>query len=181
MLQDVVVRGHCAAGLATLDLYRDEDLFARALKLEPVFEEAVHGLKSAARVGDIRNIGLAAGIDIEPDPKAPGLRGYDAMRRAFAEEDMVMHVMVDGMGVHRTVSDIGGFGWRYNDFPGEYYHMAPRFSGGGCRLRLTGCASFAVIARKGVLRSPREATCPSIASRFFCEDANHVILHHHFP
>ena len=25
----------CAAGLATLDLYRDEDLFERAAKLEP--------------------------------------------------------------------------------------------------------------------------------------------------
>src|SRR5262249_32808470 len=30
----------CAAGLATLDLYRDEDLFARAKKLEPVWAEA---------------------------------------------------------------------------------------------------------------------------------------------
>ena len=27
----------CAAGLATLDLYRDEDLFARAKKLEPLW------------------------------------------------------------------------------------------------------------------------------------------------
>src|SRR5207244_8204446 len=31
----------CAAGLATLDLYRDEDLFARAKKLEPVWADAV--------------------------------------------------------------------------------------------------------------------------------------------
>jgi len=85
----------CAAGLATLDLYRDEDLFARAKTLEPVFEEAVHSLKSAPRVVDIRNAGLAAGIDIEPDPQAPGLRGYDAMRRAFAEENMVIRVSGD--------------------------------------------------------------------------------------
>jgi len=85
----------CAAGLATLDLYRDEDLFARAKKLEAAFEEAVHGLRSAPRVIDIRNAGLAAGIDIEPDPQAPGLRGYDAMRRAFADEDMVIRVSGD--------------------------------------------------------------------------------------
>jgi beta-alanine--pyruvate transaminase len=85
----------CAAGLAALDLYRDEDLFARAKKLEPVFEAAVHSLKSAARVVDIRNCGLAAGIDIEPDPAAPGLRGYEAMRRCFAEEDMVIRVSGD--------------------------------------------------------------------------------------
>jgi beta-alanine--pyruvate transaminase len=82
----------CAAGLATLDLYAQEDLFARARKLEPVFEEAVHTLKSASRVIDIRNVGLAAGIDIEPDANAPGRRGYDAMRRAFADENMVIRV-----------------------------------------------------------------------------------------
>ncbi len=85
----------CAAGLATLDLYRDEDLFARARKLMPAFEEAVHSLKSAPRVVDIRNCGLAAGIDIEPDPNAPGLRGYDAMRRAFFDENMVIRVSGD--------------------------------------------------------------------------------------
>ena len=85
----------CAAGLATLDLYRDEDLFARARKLEPLFEEAVHGLKSASRVIDIRNAGLAAGIDIEPDPAAPGLRGYEAMRLAFEDENLVIRVSGD--------------------------------------------------------------------------------------
>jgi beta-alanine--pyruvate transaminase len=85
----------CAAALATLDIYRDEDLFARAKKLEKTFEDAVHGLKSAPRVIDIRNLGLAAGIDIEPDSQAPGLRGYEAMRRAFAEEDMVIRISGD--------------------------------------------------------------------------------------
>ena len=37
----------CAAGLATLDLYRDEGLFERARKMERVLEEAVHSLKGA--------------------------------------------------------------------------------------------------------------------------------------
>jgi beta-alanine--pyruvate transaminase len=82
----------CAAGLATLDLYRDEGLFERAQKMEHVLEEAVHSLKGAPFVSDIRNCGLAAGIDIEPDPKAPGRRGYDAIRRAFHDEDMVIRV-----------------------------------------------------------------------------------------
>jgi len=50
----------------------DENLFTRARKLETVFEEAVHSLKGAPRVIDIRNCGLAAGIDIEPDASAPG-------------------------------------------------------------------------------------------------------------
>jgi beta-alanine--pyruvate transaminase len=82
----------CAAGLATLDLYRDEGLFERAKKMERVLEEAVHSLKGAPFVNDIRNCGLAAGIDIEPDSKAPGRRGYDAIRRAFREQDMVIRV-----------------------------------------------------------------------------------------
>ncbi|MEI9932500.1 MAG: aminotransferase class III-fold pyridoxal phosphate-dependent enzyme [Rhizomicrobium sp.] len=85
----------CAAGIAALDLYRDENLFTRARKLETVFEDAVHSLKGAPRVIDIRNCGLAAGIDIEPDSHAPGLRGYDAMRRAFFDENMVVRVSGD--------------------------------------------------------------------------------------
>lgn len=82
----------CAAGLATLDLYRDEGLFARARKLESVFEEAVHSLKGAPFVTDIRNCGLAAGIDIEPDANAPGRRGAEAIARAFHDQNMVVRV-----------------------------------------------------------------------------------------
>ncbi len=82
----------CAAALATLDIYRDEDLFAHAKAMEPVLEAAVHGLKGARFVTDIRNAGLAAGIELEPDPAAPGRRGLDAIRLAFAEENMVVRV-----------------------------------------------------------------------------------------
>ena len=85
----------CAAGIASLDLYRDENLFTRARKLETVFEDAVHSLKGAPRVVDIRNCGLAAGIDIEPDANAPGLRGYDAMRRLFFDENIVVRISGD--------------------------------------------------------------------------------------
>ncbi len=85
----------CAAAHATLDLYRDEDLFARARKMEPVLEAAVHDLKGAPFVSDIRNVGLAAGIDLEPDPAAPGRRGYDAMRRCFADENLVVRISGD--------------------------------------------------------------------------------------
>ena len=82
----------CAAGLATLDVYRDDGLFERARKLEPLFEEAVHSLKGAPFVADIRNCGLAAGIDIEPDASAPGRRGFEAIARAFHDQDMVVRV-----------------------------------------------------------------------------------------
>jgi len=58
----------CAAGLATLATLRNDDLFARARNLERVLEEAVHELKGAPHVIDIRNVGVAAGIELEPDP-----------------------------------------------------------------------------------------------------------------
>src|SRR5580692_10916057 len=54
----------CAAGLATLDLYRDEDLFARAKKLEPVWAQAAMGLKNLPAVVDIRTVGLSAGVEL---------------------------------------------------------------------------------------------------------------------
>ena len=52
------------------------------------------------------------------------------LRVLFAEKDVVVHAVVDGMGVHRTVSDFGDFRWRYNHFVTEYYHMTAR-----CRRR----------------------------------------------
>jgi beta-alanine--pyruvate transaminase len=80
----------CAAGLATLELYRGEKLFARAKALEPYFAEAVMTLKSVAGVLDIRTVGLAAGIDLASRPGAPGLRAYQAMERAFQDEGVMI-------------------------------------------------------------------------------------------
>jgi beta-alanine--pyruvate transaminase len=60
--------------------------------MEPVLAAAVHELKGAPFVADIRNVGMAAGIELEPDPAAPGRRGYDAIRLAFEEQDLVLRV-----------------------------------------------------------------------------------------
>jgi beta-alanine--pyruvate transaminase len=84
-----------AAANAALDLYRDEGLFDRARALEPVFADAVHGLKGAPHVVDIRTIGLAAGIDLAPVDGAPGLRGARAFDAAFFNEDLVIRVVGD--------------------------------------------------------------------------------------
>lgn len=65
----------CAAALATLDIYEHDGLFARAAGLEPHFEAAVHRLDDAPGVVDVRNIGLAAGIEFEPQG-AVGARAY---------------------------------------------------------------------------------------------------------
>ena len=82
----------CAAGLATLDLYRDEQTFERAKKLEPVWADAAMGLKGLPNVLDIRCVGLTAGIDLASRPGGVGKRAYDAMVHAFNAEDLVIRI-----------------------------------------------------------------------------------------
>lgn len=72
-----------AAAVATLDLYARENLFARAASLAPAFEEAAHGVRGAPHVKDIRNLGLVAGIELEPRPGQPGARAYEAFLKCF--------------------------------------------------------------------------------------------------
>ena len=76
----------CAAGLATLDLYRDEKLFARAKTLEPMFADAAMSLKGLPGVLDIRTVGLTRRHRSRVAPRRPGLRAYEAMERAFREK-----------------------------------------------------------------------------------------------
>ena len=73
----------CAAGLATLELYQREGLFQRAAELAPFWETAVHSLKGLPHVIDVRNLGLVAGIELEPRAGNVGARGYDALVEAF--------------------------------------------------------------------------------------------------
>ncbi len=79
----------CAAALATLDLYRDEDLFERAAARAPCFQEALHSLKGSPHVTDIRNIGLAGAVELAPREDAPGTRAYDAFLACFEEGVLV--------------------------------------------------------------------------------------------
>jgi beta-alanine--pyruvate transaminase len=79
----------CAAGLATLDVYREEGLFERAKALEPVWADAAMSLKGLPHVLDIRTIGLVAGIDLASRPDGVGRRAVAAMERAFADGLMI--------------------------------------------------------------------------------------------
>jgi beta-alanine--pyruvate transaminase len=85
----------CAAGLATLDVYRDEGVFERAKALEPVWADAVMSLKGAPGVLDIRTVGMVAGIDLAPRPDAPGKRAYDALVAGFHDHDLMMRITGD--------------------------------------------------------------------------------------
>jgi len=73
----------CAAALATQEIYRREGLLTRAADLSRIWEDAVHSLRGLPHVMDIRNLGLVAGIELQPRSGAPGARGYDVFVDAF--------------------------------------------------------------------------------------------------
>ena len=73
----------CAAGLATLEVYREEDLFARAAELAPYFQEAVHSLADCSNVIDVRNLGLMGAIELESIVEKPTVRAMEAFQKAF--------------------------------------------------------------------------------------------------
>ena len=100
----------CAAGLATLGVYRDEGLLTRVGALEAAWAEAIHGLRAAPHVVDIRTIGLMAGVELAPRDGAPGARGYDALVAAF-ESGLLIRVTGDIIALSppliATEDDIG--------------------------------------------------------------------------
>ena len=85
----------CAAALATLDLYADEGLLERAGELAPYWEEALHSLKSAPNVIDVRNCGLMGAVELESRPGAVGARAYDVHVNAFADEGLMVRFTGD--------------------------------------------------------------------------------------
>src|SRR5690606_30986062 len=80
-----------AAILATLDLYRPDDLFARARKRAPAFEAAAHGPKGAPKVIAARTVGLVAGSERAPRDGSPGARAAEACQKCFDSGVMVRY------------------------------------------------------------------------------------------
>ena len=72
-----------AAAVATLDLLREENLFARAAELAPYLEDAVHSLRGLPHVVDIRNLGMVAAVELEPMPGKPTVRSFEAFLRCY--------------------------------------------------------------------------------------------------
>jgi beta-alanine--pyruvate transaminase len=72
-----------AAGLATLDVYKKEGLFERALEMEARWGDAIHSLKGLPYVIDLRNLGLIGAIELEPIAGAPTRRAMDVFARCF--------------------------------------------------------------------------------------------------
>lgn len=72
-----------AAGIATLDTYREEGLFERCAELAPYWQEALHSLSDARHVIDIRKEGLIGAVELEPIAGQPTKRAFDAFLKAY--------------------------------------------------------------------------------------------------
>ena len=72
-----------AAGLATLKVFRDLNLFTRANELAPYWEQGLHSLKGLPNVTDIRNFGLMGAVELSPVPGFPAKRTTDVFNRCF--------------------------------------------------------------------------------------------------
>jgi beta-alanine--pyruvate transaminase len=84
--------GPCAAGLATLDIYRNEGLFERGRALSPYYLDALFSLRDLPVVADIRGYGMFGAVDVHPDG-APGRRGHILQKKLF---DRGLHVKATG-------------------------------------------------------------------------------------
>jgi beta-alanine--pyruvate transaminase len=73
----------CAAGIATLDIYKDEGLLTRGATLAGYWQDALHSLKGLPNVIDIRNEGLMGAVEVAARKDAPGARGFDVMVDCF--------------------------------------------------------------------------------------------------
>jgi len=75
-----------AAGLGTLETYKDEGLLTRgAGELGKYWEDALHSLKGLPHVLDIRNLGLIGAVELEPIAGSPTKRAFSAFVKAFEQ------------------------------------------------------------------------------------------------
>jgi beta-alanine--pyruvate transaminase len=81
----------CAAALATQDIYQREGLLTRGAELAKQWEDAVHSLRGLPQVIDVRNLGLVAGIELEPRAGAPGARAYEAFVKAYEKGILIRY------------------------------------------------------------------------------------------
>jgi beta-alanine--pyruvate transaminase len=78
-----------AAGLATLDVLAEDKLIEKAAALAPVLEKAIHSLRGEPHVIDIRNVGLAAAIELSPTAGAPGMKAIKVFEAALNEGQLL--------------------------------------------------------------------------------------------
>ncbi|MBC7414851.1 MAG: aspartate aminotransferase family protein [Herminiimonas sp.] len=84
-----------AAMLATMAVYKDEQLFERAAAMSSYFEDAAHSLRGLPFVKDVRNLGLVCGIELESMPGKPTARAFDVFLKCFWEKGVLIRTTGD--------------------------------------------------------------------------------------
>lgn len=79
----------CAAALATLDVYAEEELLTRGAKMAAYWQDALHSLRDCPNVIDIRNIGLIGAIELEPIAGEPTKRAFTAFLKAYEKNILI--------------------------------------------------------------------------------------------
>ena len=82
----------CAAGIATLDVYRNDGLFDKGRELSQYFLDALFSLRDLPGVTDIRGYGMFGAIDLASDG-TPGKRGHAFQKKLF---DNGLHLKATG-------------------------------------------------------------------------------------
>ncbi len=72
----------CAVALEVLDIYEERDLLGHVRRVGPMLQDGVRKLASHPLIGDIRGVGLVAGVELVPDK--PGRGTFDPLGSAGA-------------------------------------------------------------------------------------------------
>lgn len=86
-----------AAGLATMQLYKDEGLLEQGGEQSDYFAEGAHSLRDASsQIQDIRTIGFMGAVDL---PAAGGKNGLAILHECFHNQKMVARVSGDTIAI----------------------------------------------------------------------------------
>ncbi|MHA1158133.1 MAG: aminotransferase class III-fold pyridoxal phosphate-dependent enzyme, partial [Alphaproteobacteria bacterium] len=78
-----------ATALATLDTYEEEGLLTRGAEIGDYWADALHALKDAPHVIDVRNCGLIGAIELEPIAGEPTKRAFSAFIKAYESNILI--------------------------------------------------------------------------------------------
>jgi beta-alanine--pyruvate transaminase len=85
----------CAAAIASIDVYKKDNLLIRASEIAKYWEDALHSLKGTKHIIDIRNLGLIGAIELESIPEKPSRRAYNVLCEAFRDQKLFVRVTGD--------------------------------------------------------------------------------------
>jgi beta-alanine--pyruvate transaminase len=82
----------CAAGMATLDIYEEENLYQRVHELEDHWMDTALQLKDEPHVIDVRCIGLIGAVEMTPRENAPMARGIEVGKKCYEKGFWVRNI-----------------------------------------------------------------------------------------